>query len=127
MDTSGSRDFRHTTRCSRRTWRIYRGSRLDCLVHQPCPIQLSYLGYPAPTYLECINGWIGDRELFSTLSPDEREAHPLCFINGGYMVFDPGVGIPKTNRDHSGTFRFGCFNHARKLTDTAIFSFSATC
>ena len=52
-------------------------SRLDCLVHRPCPIQLSYLGYPAPTHLNCIDGWIGDQELFSTLDADERKAHQL--------------------------------------------------
>ena len=96
------------------------GSRLDCLVHRPCPIQLSYLGYPAPTFLNCIDGWIGDQELFSTLSTVEREAHDLIFIDGGYMAFDPGAGIPEPNRDYQGEFRFGCFNHARKLTNATI-------
>ena len=96
------------------------GSRLDCLVHRPCNIQLSYLGYPAPTYLNCIDGWIGDQELFSTLSPDESEPHKLLCINGGYMVFDPGAGIPEPNQKYSKTFRFGCFNHARKLTNETI-------
>ena len=95
-------------------------SRLDCLVHRPCPVQLSYLGYPAPTHLNCIDGWIGDQELFSTLSLDERNAHPLLLIDGGYMAFDPGYGIPKPNREYTDVFRFGCFNHARKLTNPTI-------
>ena len=67
-------------------------SRLDCLVHRPCRIQLSYLGYPAPTHLKCIDGWIGDQELFSTLNEIERKDHQLHYINGGYMAFDPGLG-----------------------------------
>ena len=96
------------------------GSRLDCLVHHPCRVQLSYLGYPAPTYLKCINGWIGDQELFSTLSAEERDEHQLILINGGYMAFDPGSGIPEPNRDHADSFRFGCFNHSRKLTNQTI-------
>ena len=96
------------------------GSRLDCIVHRPCAIQLSYLGYPAPTYLDCIDGWIGDKELFSTLSQDEYRVHPLEYIDGGYMAFDPGTGIPEPKRDHSDTYRFGCFNHARKLTQSTI-------
>ena len=96
------------------------GSRLDCLVHRPCPVQLSYLGYPAPTHLNCIDGWIGDEELFSTLNPEERAAHQLQYIHGGYMAYDPGNGTPDPNRDYSGNFRFGCFNHARKLTDPTI-------
>lgn len=95
-------------------------SRLDCLAHRPCPVQLSYLGYPAPTYLDCIDGWIGDQELFSTLSEYEREAHQLCCIEGGYMAFDPGSGIPDPELGHSDNFRFGCFNHARKLTNQTI-------
>ena len=53
------------------------GSRLDCLVHQPCPIQLSYLGYPAPTYLECIK-LDGDR-LFSILAPMSVKHTPLVY------------------------------------------------
>ena len=95
-------------------------SRLDCLVHRPCPIQLSYLGYPAATHLKCIDGWIGDQELFSTLSEEERKAHQLIFIEGGYMAFDPGTGIPEPERSYSDAFRFGCFNHARKLSDKSI-------
>ena len=39
------------------------GSRLGILVHRPAPIQLSYLGFPAPTYLKCIDGWLGDEML----------------------------------------------------------------
>ena len=39
------------------------------------------------------------------------------------MAFDPGAGIPTTNRDYSGAFRFGCFNHARKLTKATITQF----
>lgn len=96
------------------------GSRLDCLVHRPCPVQLSYLGYPAPTHLNCIDGWIGDQELFSTLSDNERNSHQLLMLDGGYMAFDPGSGIPKPNRDYADRFRFGCFNHARKLTKPTI-------
>ena len=95
-------------------------SRLDCLVHRPCAIQLSYLGYPAPTHLKCIDGWIGDEELFSTLSTDESSAHQLLLINGGYMAFEPGDGIPEPKREDSDTFRFGCFNHARKLSKPTL-------
>ena len=36
------------------------------------------------------------------------------------MVFDPGSGIPDPERIFSDKFRFGCFNHARKLTDQTI-------
>ena len=35
------------------------GSRLSILTHRPAPIQLSYLGFPAPTYLDSVDGWLG--------------------------------------------------------------------
>ena len=74
-------------------------SRLDCLVHRPCPIQLSYLGYPAPTHLNCIDGWIGDQELFSTLRLSRRTCHHnFLFIDGGYMAFDPDLEYQNLNR-----------------------------
>ena len=37
------------------------GSRLELLCHKPAPVQLSYLGYPGPTYLRCIDGWLETR------------------------------------------------------------------
>ena len=69
-------------------------SRLKLLCHRPAPIQLSYLGYPGPTYLRCIDGWIGDEVLFEQLDPIDSTAHKLIEINGGYMVFDSGGELP---------------------------------
>ncbi len=101
------------------------GSRLGALVHRPAPLQLSYLGYPAPTYLRCIDGWIGDAVLFAGLSAADRNAHRLLEIPGGYMAFDPGGGLDLPPREGPSRFRFGCFNHARKLSDDAIALFVA--
>ena len=95
-------------------------SKLDLLVHRPAPVQLSYLGYPAPTYLEAVDGWIGDQVLFGNLNPVDQQAHPLLSVDGGYMVFDPGGDIPIGKRSGGNRFRFGSFNHARKLTDATI-------
>jgi len=101
------------------------GSRLGALVHRPAPVQLSYLGYPAPTYLRCIDGWIGDAVLFGGLSTADRDAHRLLQIPEGYMAFDPGGGLDLPPREGASRFRFGCFNHARKLGDGAIALFVA--
>ena len=62
------------------------GSRLGILVHRPAPIQLSYLGFPAPTYLSCIDGWLGDEMLFGGLSPTDQTAHPLLKSRGIHGV-----------------------------------------
>ena len=95
-------------------------SQLEVLCHRPAPVQLSYLGYPGPTYLRCIDGWIGDAVLFEQLNPVDRSAHPLIELEGGYMVFDSGGELPAPKRTAGQKFRFGSFNHARKLTQSTI-------
>ena len=62
------------------------GSRLGILVHRPAPIQLSYLGFPAPTYLIVwMGGWemkcsltaIPNRSGMPTPTESERGLHGL--------------------------------------------------
>ena len=95
-------------------------SHLELLCYRPAPIQLSYLGFPGRTYLKCIDGWIGDTVVFERLEPIDRAAHPLIEIDGGYMVFDTGGELPMPRRTAKNKFRFGSFNHARKLTESTI-------
>ena len=95
-------------------------SPLEVLCYKPAPVQLSYLGYPGPTYLKCIDGWIGDSVLFGNLDPIDHNVHKLIEIDGGYMVFDTGGELPTPKRTAGSRFRFGSFNHARKLTDATI-------
>ena len=94
------------------------GSRLGILVHRPAPIQL--VRDSLPTYLDCIDGWLGDEVLFGGLSPTDRNTQELLMIQGGYMVFNPGGALPSPVREASERFRFGSFNHARKLSDASI-------
>ncbi|WP_162176460.1 hypothetical protein [Synechococcus sp. KORDI-100] len=97
-------------------------SRIDGLISKPVPIQLSYLGYPAPTYLEAIDGWIGDEIIFGSLDPVNRSAHNLYKLNGGYMAYDSIKDFPaiSTRENKPRRFRFGSFNHNRKLTSQTI-------
>ena len=95
-------------------------SRLELLCHRPAPVQLSYLGYPGPTYLQCIDGWLGDAVLFEQLNAVDRTAHPLIELKGGYMAFDSGGELPAPKRTAGRHFRFGSFNHSRKLTQATI-------
>lgn len=98
-------------------------SRLDILCNKPAPIQLSYLGYFAPTYLKCIDGWIGDEQLFSKLNAEQKSAHKLLKVKGGYMAYED-ESLPKPNRDREKEFCFGCFNHSRKLSKETIALFT---
>ena len=61
-------------------------SRIKALIHRPVPVQLSYLGYFAPTYLRAIDGWIGDRELFGGLKTTYSESQDLWHVRGGYTA-----------------------------------------
>ena len=95
-------------------------SRISVLRFKPCRIQLSYLGYFAPTYLRCIDGWIGDTELFAGLNKVQKDAHRLLNIKGGYMCYRE-KNFPKIKSvDRGRKFRFGSFNHARKLTSDTL-------
>ena len=95
-------------------------SRISALVHRAAPVQLSYLGYFAPTYLKAIDGWIGDQELFAGLDDVDREAHQLWKVKGGYMAYNPAEKLPPLKRSTGQNFRFGCFNHSRKLNPGTI-------
>ena len=94
-------------------------SRISVLVHRPAQIQLSYLGFPAPTYLDAIDGWIGDHTLFGELNTTDKQAHQLIMIEGGYMVFSESK-LPEPTRAKTKRFRFGSFNHSRKLSQETI-------
>jgi len=95
-------------------------SRIGICLHEPAPIQMSYLGYPAATHLKSVPWWIGDNTLFGTLEEIELE-QARVEINGGYMCM-PFLAQNVLEEDATGrsTFRFGSFNHARKLTDSTI-------
>uniref|UniRef100_UPI00404893D3 O-linked N-acetylglucosamine transferase, SPINDLY family protein n=1 Tax=Cyanobium sp. TaxID=2164130 RepID=UPI00404893D3 len=94
------------------------GSRIGILCHRPAPLQWSYLGYFAPTYLDCIDGWIGDKTLFGGLSKLDRDSHKLILIKGGYMGYKDR-DLPLPDRSGRKGFTFGCFNHARKISHEA--------
>ena len=95
------------------------GSRIGILVHKPVEVQLSYLGYYAPTYLKCIDGWLGDRTLFKNLNPIQRKAHKLLEVGGGYMTMQSGP-IFEPKREAEDRVTFGSFNHSRKLSTKTV-------
>lgn len=99
-------------------------SRIGTLVHKPVPVQLSYLGYFAPTYLQAIDGWVGDDVLFGHMSPIDRVAHQQVMIKGGYMAYSE-ADLPPVRRVTDQRFRFGSFNHSRKLSAGAVQLFCA--
>lgn len=99
--------------------------RLRLLTARPAPIQLSYLGYFASTHLRCINGWIGDDVLFPPGLESEAGGQILYRLPCCYMAYRPKL-ISITQRMAPDTrFRFGSFNHSRKLSNACIQLWSA--
>jgi len=95
-------------------------SRISALIYKAAPVQLSYLGYFAPTYLDAIDGWIGDKTLFAGLSEVDKTAHKLWNVKGGYMAYEPQIKLPTIRDIDRNKFRFGSFNHSRKLNPESI-------
>lgn len=101
--------------------------RLRLLTARPAPIQLSYLGYPASTYLSCVDGWIGDAVLFGP--QQHREMGPkeqLYCLPRSYLAFSPpevDVAVERSAAD--ARFRFGSFNHSRKYSDACLDLFAS--
>ena len=96
------------------------GSGLDLLLYRPAPVQLSYLGYFSSTHLNVVDGWIGDQELFCN---ELLEQDKLIELPGGAMALDVNQ-FPPLQATTPHNFRFGCFNHSRKLTDECLKLFS---
>ena len=99
-------------------------SRISALLHRAAPVQLSYLGYFAPSYLKAIDGWIGDHALFDGLDGVDRDAHQLWMVEGGYMAYEPAELLPPVERKGGKHFRFGSFNHSRKLNPGTVCLFA---
>lgn len=99
-------------------------SRIGALLHRAAPVQLSYLGYFAPTYLKSVDGWIGDAALFAGLDPVDQQAHRLWQVEGGYMAYAVNGTLPPVQRSSAKCFRFGCFNHSRKLNPGTVALFA---
>ena len=96
------------------------GSKIRSLTARPAPIQLSYLGYFASTYLDCIDGWIGDESLFRNYTVNDITNEKTLKLGRCYMAYEGSETKPlkRTTKDKS--FRFGCFNHSRKYSDTCL-------
>ncbi|MCB4421449.1 hypothetical protein FZZ91_01175 [Synechococcus sp. HB1133] len=100
------------------------GSRLGIICCGVAPIQLSYLGYYAPTYIKSIDGWIGDEYLFNDNNHSHKQAHRQLKVKDGYMAYEEMLDPLEKERVNDQHFRFGTFNHARKLTESSLELFS---
>ncbi|QNI46831.1 O-linked beta-N-acetylglucosamine transferase [Synechococcus sp. A15-60] len=101
------------------------GQRLRLLTARPAPIQLSYLGFFASTHLECLDGWIGDPVVFPNGLEQEAPGQTLHRLPRCYMAYQPDRTPDLVRTAPDQRFRFGCFNHSRKLSDPCLNLFAA--
>lgn len=99
-------------------------NRLDIFTSRPCPIQITYLGYPYTTGLDCFDFFLSDDHC-SKQDDEKYFSEKLllskCFLRYSHDPFDEmktDVTIKKTcNREK---LKIGCFNRINKITQGFI-------
>ncbi|MBL4670850.1 MAG: tetratricopeptide repeat protein [Arenicella sp.] len=98
------------------------GNVLDIFSRRLCPIQLSWLGYPATTAINNIDGILLSEDLVSEAS-GSFFTEKIVRFNGPQFVYRPPSYCPKVAKlpcSENGAITFGCFNNAAKLNDLVI-------
>ncbi|MDP0499602.1 MAG: tetratricopeptide repeat protein [Verrucomicrobiota bacterium JB022] len=94
-------------------------NRLPLLAQRVAPLQLSYLGYPFPTHLPNLDGWLTDSTIAGT-----RDWQPQALlIPGGAHAFTAPANAPAVEplpAKQRGYITFGCANQAAKLSTSTL-------
>jgi predicted O-linked N-acetylglucosamine transferase (SPINDLY family) len=98
------------------------GGRPRLIAARAAPVQLGWLGYPHPSGLPNVDGFIAD----ATICPPGSELpglEPVLRIDGSALCLPPDpqappVATPPATRGV--TFTFGSFNHLAKLSDATV-------
>ena len=111
-------------------------NRLDVFALKPCPIQISYIGYPFTTGLKEMDYRITDSICDGDLSISQKfYTEKLLLLKNCFLCYDPYVikrGSSKTDpfhypeliNTHNTTLRIGCYNRVNKITDSVIHQYN---
>ncbi len=92
------------------------GSGIAACCWRPALVQVSYLGYPASTGLDAIDGRIVD----ALTDPAGSEAHcreKLLRLPGCFVCYDAGTDVPALPvRERRDAVTFGCFSATQKFS-----------
>lgn len=92
------------------------GSGIAACCWRPAPLQLSYLGYPASTGLEDIDGRIVD-EMTDPVGSEGHCRERLLRVPGCFVCYDPGHDVPALpTRERREAVTFGCFSATQKFS-----------
>jgi len=99
------------------------GNRLAAFVQRPAPVQLTWLGYPDTTGLDCFDARLVDAVSDPPGASDARASEPLARLEGGFLAYMPPPFAPPVGplpMAESGVPTFGSFNNLPKISDTTI-------
>lgn len=94
------------------------GGRIAALAQRPAPVLLSWLGYPADTGLDVLDGRISDSRVDPT---GAATLDPVLRLDPCYLCWQPPVSAPPLRQtSRSRPFTFASFNHFAKINERVI-------
>ena len=98
--------------------------RLEVFRRRPAPVQLTWLGFPGTTGLDCFAARITDAWADPPGLTDADFTESLARLASGFLAYQP-ITAPPTHallppRSGSGNVTFGCFNNAAKIGRSAL-------
>jgi len=105
-----------------------RANRLSVLARRPAPVQMSYLGYPATTGLEAVDGRFTDAWADPPGMTEAYHSEQLERLPDGFLCYRPDETAPPVSSlpmNAAGHVTFGSFNNLSKLTPPVIEAWSA--
>ena len=97
--------------------------RLDLFCQRPAAIQLTYLGYPNTTGLDCIDYRITDYQADPEGLTESQYTETLLRLPGAFFCFEPPASAPPVNSTpalENGFITFGSFNNLAKVCERTI-------
>ena len=105
-------------------------NRLDIFALKPCPVQVTYIGYPYSTGLNEMDYRITDDVCDNLQVSQKFYTEKLINLPGGFLCYDPTVikrnfqykkpEITESPYNKNGYITIGCFNRVNKITDNNI-------
>lgn len=103
------------------------GNRLQVFTRRPAPVQVTWLGYPATTGMDCIDYRITDAVADPAGEADRLHSETLLRLEDGFLCYQPHEAAPEVARlpsDSAGHITFGSFNNVRKINPTVAYAWA---